>query len=168
MSDDVKAAVVLVEGVRAMAMHLRELRARAERTEAELARRTSDVPGLSPGPAYTAADVDAIERHRGKPYERLRATVADRDEAVTRAREEMREACERHYRKLLDAAAALRERAEKAEADRDEAVRALRGLAAKYDPRASRSGGASYIADADASAEWRVVVDLLAKHPEAP
>ncbi len=92
----------------------------------ELARLTSEVPGLSPGPAYTAADVDAIERHRGRPYERLRATVAKADEAV----------------------------------------RALCGLAAKYDPRASRSGGASYIADADASAEWRVVVDLLAKYPE--
>jgi hypothetical protein len=46
-------------------------------------------------------------------------------EAVTRARAEMREACERHYRNLFDAAAALRERAEKAEAERDELRRRM-------------------------------------------
>jgi hypothetical protein len=62
------------------------------RLEAELARLTSDVPGLSPGPAYTAVDVDAIERHRGKLYERLRATVAERDEAV-RALRGLDDAC---------------------------------------------------------------------------
>jgi hypothetical protein len=56
-----------------------DLVVRAEKAEAELARLTSPVPGLAESGPYTAADVAAIEAHRGKPYERLRATVAERD-----------------------------------------------------------------------------------------
>ena len=40
-------------------------------------RLTEPIEGISPGPVYTLADVDRIEVARGRPYERLRATVAE-------------------------------------------------------------------------------------------
>lgn len=58
------------------------LRRERDEARAEVERRNSVVPGLSAGPAYALADVDLIDAHRGRPYERLRATVAQRDRLV--------------------------------------------------------------------------------------
>jgi hypothetical protein len=52
-----------------------ELLCEVERLKEELAKRDAPLEGLSEGPGYTKADVELIERTRGKPYDRLRATV---------------------------------------------------------------------------------------------
>ena len=53
----------------------------ADAARAALEAATSPVPGLADSGPYTLADAEAIEKHRGKPYARLRATVMERDAA---------------------------------------------------------------------------------------
>jgi len=62
---------------------MRDVRDLLASSRADVARLTAPIDGLSPGPEYTLADVDRIEAVRGKPYERLRATVLELD-AVTK------------------------------------------------------------------------------------
>lgn len=69
-----------------LAESLRLANERVTKMAGELTRLMSPVPGLAETGPYTAADVDAIEAHRGKKYERLRATVNERN--VLRARVE--------------------------------------------------------------------------------
>lgn len=52
-----------------------DLHAEIDRLRAQVAAATSPVPGLADSGPYTLADVEAIEKHRGKPYSRLRETV---------------------------------------------------------------------------------------------
>lgn len=63
----------------ALLMLLAHLDGELARTAAAVAAATSPVPGLAASGPYSTADVDAIEAHRGRPYNRLRETVAERD-----------------------------------------------------------------------------------------
>ena len=51
----------------------------AEVTKLKAQLAAKEIEGLSTGPSYTLADVDLIEKARGKPYDRLRETVKERD-----------------------------------------------------------------------------------------
>lgn len=48
--------------------------------------KTDTIPGLAESGPYTLEDVDLIEKHRGKPYARLRETVQERDAARERVK----------------------------------------------------------------------------------
>lgn len=78
------------QGPDAHDLEVARLTRKLDEARAEVERLTRPIDGLSPGPVYTLADVKRIEQVRGKPYERLRATVAE----VDRLRGESRAAIE--------------------------------------------------------------------------
>lgn len=78
--------------------------------------REAPVPGLADSGPYTLADVDLIEKHRGKPYKRLRETVKALDAAKAEALvmssdcpDNSCQACARCYDAAMADAARLRE-----------------------------------------------------------